>query len=81
MNTKFHKSILSAALLLGFATMSSNAFATDKSTQAVIDAKHESQIWTTYALSSNLRANNLEVKVHKGKATLTGKVAEEIDKN
>jgi hyperosmotically inducible protein len=40
--------------------------------QQVADARQETQIWTTYALSPHLRANDLAVSVHDGKATLTG---------
>lgn len=48
--------------------------------QQIIDARHESQIWTTYALSPYLRANNIKVSVVEGKATLTGTVEEEANK-
>ena len=39
------------------------------------------QIWTTYAMSPYLRANDLKVSVHNGKATLTGKVEEGVNKD
>ena len=48
--------------------------------QDVIDARQETQIWTTYALSPHLRANDLQVSVHQGKATLTGSVEEGVNK-
>lgn len=48
--------------------------------QEVVEARQESQIWTTYALSPYLRANDLKVVVHSGKATLTGKVDENVNK-
>lgn len=48
--------------------------------QDINDARLESQIWTTYALSPYLRANDLKVTVHDGKATLTGTVDEDINK-
>ena len=41
----------------------------------------ETQIWTTYALSPYLRANDIKVSVHGGKATLTGKVEESVNKD
>lgn len=42
--------------------------------------RQESQILTTYALSSNLRANDLQVSVKDGKATLSGTVEEDVSK-
>ncbi len=49
--------------------------------QDVTDARQETQIWTTYALSPYLRANDLKVSVHDGKATLSGKVEEGVDRD
>lgn len=46
----------------------------------IASARQESQIWTTYALSPYLRANDLKVSVVDGKATLSGTVAEEVSK-
>lgn len=43
-------------------------------------ARQEGQIWATYALSPFLRANDLEVKVVDGRATLTGIVEEDVNK-
>ena len=63
------------------AAIAGTAFATAKPTQAVIEARQETQIWTTYALSPYLRANDLKVVVHEGKATLTGNVAEDVNKD
>jgi osmotically-inducible protein OsmY len=48
--------------------------------QEVTNARQESQIWTTYALSPYLRASDLKVSVQNGKATLTGTVEEEANK-
>ena len=48
--------------------------------QEVTNARQESQIWTTYALSPYLRASDLKVSVQNGKATLTGTVEEEVNK-
>ena len=63
------------------AAIAGTAFATAKPTQEVIDVRQETQIWTTYALSPYLRANDLKVVVHEGKATLTGNVAEDVNKD
>ncbi len=62
-------------------TAMSSAAAADTTSQNVTDARQETQIWTTYALSPYLRANDLKVSVHDGKATLTGKVEESVDKD
>jgi osmotically-inducible protein OsmY len=48
--------------------------------QDVTEARQETQIWTTYALSPYLRANDIKVVVHDGNATLTGKVDENVNK-
>jgi hyperosmotically inducible periplasmic protein len=48
--------------------------------QEVINARQETQIWTTYALSPYLRAQDIEVSVDSGKATLTGTVEEDVNK-
>ena len=63
------------------AAISGAAFGNAKPSQEVIDARQESQIWTTYALSPYLRANDLQVSVHEGKATLTGNVPESVNKD
>jgi hyperosmotically inducible protein len=76
-NQKF-KLPLAAAVA---AAISGAAFANVKPSQEVIDARQESQIWTTYALSPYLRANDLQVSVHQGKATLTGNVPESVNKD
>src|SRR4249919_448429 len=61
--------------------MASGAAAATATSQDVTEARQESQIWTTYALSPYLRANDLKVSVHEGKATLTGKVDESVNKD
>ena len=50
-------------------------------TQAVIEARQESQIWTAYALSPHLRASDLKVSVSEGHAVLTGHVSEDMKKD
>jgi osmotically-inducible protein OsmY len=49
--------------------------------QNVTEARQETQIWTTYALSPYLRAHDLKVAVHGDKATLTGNVDEGVNKD
>lgn len=51
------------------------------SSAALADARLESRIGTTYALNSHLRANDLQVSVANGTATLTGTVEEEVSKD
>jgi osmotically-inducible protein OsmY len=46
----------------------------------LIDVRQEVQIWTTYALNPYLRANSLKATVKNGKATLTGVVPEDVNK-
>ena len=78
MNTR--NLILASAIAAAIAG-SSMSYANAKPSQEVIEARQESQIWTTYALSPYLRANDLQVSVHEGKATLTGNVAESVNKD
>lgn len=54
--------------------------AAGRSAEAVA-ARQEGQIWTTYALSPYLRAHDIEVTVVDGKATLTGTVEEDVNKD
>lgn len=72
------KSLLTLSIILGMTSISSFSFADAK--QDILDARQETQIWTTYALSPYLRANDLKVTVHEGKATLSGKVDEDVNK-
>lgn len=68
-------SVLSLSLLGGVSPVFADAAAD------LVSARQETQIWTTYALSPYLRANDLRVSVHEGKATLTGTVAEDVNKD
>ena len=52
------------------------ASASANPSQDLIAARQESQILTAYALNAYLRANELKVSVHNGKATLSGNVAD-----
>jgi osmotically-inducible protein OsmY len=80
MEMKFKKLILASSIALAIAA-SGSAIAADTPTAAVVDARQETQISTTYALSPYLRANELKVSVHNGKATLTGNVEEGVNKD
>jgi osmotically-inducible protein OsmY len=82
MINKSNKLVLASSIaVLAFGVMSSSGVFAASTAQDVVEARQESQIWTTFALSPYLRANNLNVTVHNGKATLTGKVEEEINKD
>lgn len=80
MNKQPRTLFLASAIALAIATTSSGLFAATAS-QEVTNARQETQIWTTYALSPYLRANELKVSVDNGKATLTGNVAEDVNKD
>ena len=72
--------ILATGMSLALAAFSGTV-AAETASQDVTDARQETQIWTTYALNSHLRANDLKVSVHDGKATLSGKVDESVSKD
>jgi hyperosmotically inducible periplasmic protein len=73
----FKKNILLPGTTFLLLTASTISFATP--TQDIIDARQETQIWTTYALSPYLRASELKVSVKDGKATLSGMVEEDVN--
>lgn len=75
-----HK-LLMASSLAAALTVFSGSLAAASIPQEISDAKQETQIWTTYALSPYLRANDIKVSVQNGKAVLSGKVDEEINKD
>jgi len=83
MYSQSRKTLLAASISLALVTAA--AFAADPKSQSmsqeVTDARQETQIWTTYALSPYLRANDLKVSVQNGKATLSGKVEEDVNKD
>ncbi|GGY71982.1 transporter [Cellvibrio zantedeschiae] len=79
MNKVFLKSFAKTGMVLVFSVASMMASADAK--QDIVDARQETQIWTTYALSPYLRAHDLKVKVNNGKAVLTGTVDEDINKD
>lgn len=78
MHLKFHKTLIASGIAL---SLLSGAATADTVGQNVAEARQETQIWTTYALSPYLRANDLKVSVHNGKATLTGTVEEGVNKD
>lgn len=71
---------LAAGIALAIAA-TSGALAADTVSQDITEARQETQIWTTYALSPYLRASDLNVSVDNGKATLTGTVEEGVNKD
>ena len=81
MYTQSRNRLLATAVALAIATSSVAATAATTPSQDVTNARQESQIWTTYALSPFLRANDLKVSVDEGKATLTGNVEESVNKD
>lgn len=80
MNTNIRNFIRASGVVLAMAMVSTPVLAEEKMNQDFTDARQETQIWTTYVLNPYLRANDLKVTVHKGKATLTGKVNEDVNK-
>jgi len=79
MNMKFRKLIIATAVGLALGA-TSGAFAESPMSANATDARLEAQISTTYALSPHLRAGDITVVVRDGKATLTGAVPEDINK-
>lgn len=73
------KLILAAGIALAL-NAASGMVAAATASQEITDARQETQIWTTYALSPYLRAHDLKVSVQNGKATLSGTVEEEVNK-
>jgi osmotically-inducible protein OsmY len=83
MNISNRKLLLATAVTLALASMP--VVATDRADKtplgAIAEARQEAQIWTTYALSPYLRANDIGVVVVNGKATLNGSVEEDVHKD
>lgn len=80
MNKPPRNLLLASAIALVMVTSSFPAIA-ETASQDITNARQETQIWTTFALSPYLRANDLKVSVVDGKATLTGHVAEDVNKD
>ena len=70
---------LVSAIAMTLISVSGSAFA--DSAQDITNARQESRISTSYALSPYLRAHDIMVVVDNGKATLTGKVDEDVNKD
>lgn len=66
---------------VAFALTAGSGLAVAQTEDAISNARLESRIATTFELSPYLRANNLEVTVKDGKATLTGIVQEDVNKD
>jgi osmotically-inducible protein OsmY len=71
---------LGTGLALTLATVSPSLAAQTASSQEVQEARQETQIWTAFSLNPYLRASDLKVSVHGGKAVLTGRVEEGVSK-
>lgn len=69
---------LVSAIALTLVSVTGSAFAA--TAQEITNARQESQISTSYALSPYLRAHDITVTVDNGHATLTGKVDEDVNK-
>lgn len=77
---QYRKTLFATAFAVALTALSGPAIA-DTAGQNVTEARQETQIWTTYALSPHLRASDLKVSVRGGKATLTGKVEEDVSRD
>lgn len=72
----------SALVVLLLSSLSVPVIAQDtKANQEVLDARLESQILTTYQLSPYLRHDDISVAVEDGKATITGRVENDVNKD
>lgn len=80
MNMQPRKLLLASAVAMAMG-LTSMAASAASSAADLTEARQESQIWTTYALSPYLRASDLKVAVNDGKATLSGHVAEDVNKS
>ena len=80
MKMQHPKTLIGHAIALALGLGSGTTQAAESRT-GIIEARQESQIWTTYALSPYLRATDINVAVHGGKATLTGTVDEDVNKD
>lgn len=80
MNFQTRKLTLVTAISLALALAAASVGAASTA-QDLIEARQEAQIWTTYTLSPYLRANDINVTVDAGKATLTGIVDEDVNRD
>ncbi len=79
MKNRIVRNLRMSALAIAIMTISATSFAGEK-TNEVTEARQETQIWTTYALNPYLRAFDIKVSYNDGKATLTGKADEDVNK-
>ena len=79
MYTSSRKLVLASAITLALVSIS-GAVVADPPSQDVVEARQESQISTSYSLSPYLRADDIQVSVDAGTATLSGTVEESVDK-
>lgn len=80
----FNRKLLLATavtLALGGNVLADDNMSVKQQSGPIVNARQEAQIWTTYALSPYLRANDITVTVIDGKATLSGNVAEDVHKD
>jgi len=80
MKSHIQNRMLRSAIAAMTIATSAGAFA-ESLVQEIIDARQETQIWTTYALSPYLRANDLQVSARNGTVILTGNVEEDVNKD
>lgn len=79
MNTQINKVIVAPGTDLPIVVINTIS-SINAQTQSVADVRQETQIWTTFELNPYLRAHDIKVFVHEGTATLTGFVAEGVNK-
>ncbi|MCC5827359.1 BON domain-containing protein [Alkalimonas sp.] len=83
MNILTKKLLLATAITLALGSsqaMASESMAAKEQGSSLTNARQEAQIVTTYTLNPYLRSHDLSVAVHNGKATLTGKVEDDVHK-
>jgi len=79
MYTQLRKLALVSAIAITLISISNPIFAA--TAQEITNARQEGQIFTAYALSPYLRADDIAVTVDNGKATLTGAVEGDVNKD
>ena len=77
---QIRKTLYATGLALALTTLA-GPVAADTAGQNITEARQETQIWTTYALNPHLRAMDIKVSVQAGKATLSGKVEEDVSRD
>lgn len=80
MYTFFRQSLITQVMALFIIIPCTAVFAAAPS-QEILNARQETQIWTTYVLSPYLRSQDITVSVDDGKATLSGVVDEDVNKD